>query len=370
MPQSSRKRRLQRLGRNRGQQRQAIGLISLALVAAAATAIALTSTGGAGPEQVVTPPVPTEIGSLVPGASTSTTPLRSAFEAPTLAAVGDIACSTIEAAENGGFGNNDRCASPRVADLLFQLNPTAFLPLGDIQYPKGSLEDFKEVYEKQFGGYRGTVLPIPGNHEYQTEAGTGYYTYFGRRARDPRKGYYSTNLGRWHLVALNSSCAATKAQRAAGDPRCNFAEQAEWLARDLRTNKQPCTLAFFHHARWSSGYEDINPEVYNVFWKPLYDARADIVLSGHSHNYERFRPQDTAGHEDVRGPIQFVVGTGGASHTPMRAIRPNSVVHDNTTYGLLELELGDGKFRWQFHPVNSEGFRDSGSGTCHQAQRR
>jgi hypothetical protein len=186
----------------------------------------------------------------------------------------------------------------------------------------------------------------------------GYFSYFGSAAGDPARGYYSFDLGTWHIVALNSNCAYVGGCHA-GSP------QEQWLRADLAAHPAKCTLAFWHHPLFSSGkfgaWEGMAP-----FWQALYDAGAEIVLSGHDHNYERFAPQDAAGKADSgRGIVQYVVGTGGKELTELLAPMANSIVRDNLTYGVLEIRLGTGQYQWSFTPAAGGTFSDSGSATCH-----
>ena len=209
--------------------------------------------------------------------------------------------------------------------------------------------------------------PAPGNHEYQTGGGTncdtsgnaaGYYGYFGPAAGDPAKGYYSYDLGDWHLVALNSECG--KAQGCgAGSP------QEQWLRADLAAHEHACTLAYWHRPLFSSGehrgFADVRP-----LWQALYDAGADVVLSGHDHDYERFAPQTAAGAADAaRGIRLFVVGTGGRHLRAFGATAANSQVRDSTSFGVLRLTLRPTSYDWQFVPAAGSAFTDSGSTACH-----
>ena len=198
---------------------------------------------------------------------------------------------------------------------------------------------------------------MPGNHEYLTRAANGYFSYFGAAAGDPATGYYSFDVGAWHVVALNSNCSAVGGC-ASGSP------QERWLRADLAAHPAACTLAYWHHPRFSSG-EHGNEPAYDAFWRDLYAAGADVVLNGHDHDYERFAPQDPSGGSDLaRGVREFVVGTGGKNHYRFLTLQPNSQVRDATTFGVLELTLHRTSYDWRFLPEPGKTFTDSGSAVC------
>jgi acid phosphatase type 7 len=236
------------------------------------------------------------------------------------------------------------------------------LTLGDEAYPEGTAQDFRECYEPSWGQFKERTKPVPGNHEYETEGASAYFGYFGEAAGNPEEGYYSYDLGSWHIVALNSNCGE-------GEIRCGpGSAQTKWLKQDLAANADEgqCTLAYMHHPRFSSGEEHGSTPKLEPLWEALYEAGADVVLSGHEHNYERFAPQDPEGRADSeRGIREFVVGTGGKSHYPIVNPIANSEVHNDETYGVLKLTLHPQSYEWQFVPVEGESFTDSGSARCH-----
>jgi hypothetical protein len=239
------------------------------------------------------------------------------------------------------------------------------LTLGDNAYPEGSAEDFEECYEPSWGQFKNRTKPVPGNHEYYTEGARGYFEYFGEAAGDPEEGYYSYELGSWHIVALNSNCGEAQI-------RCSpSSTQVRWLEEDLAVNADEeegeCTLAYMHHPRFSSGEEHGSYETVEPMWEALYEAEADVVLSGHEHNYERFAPQDPSGKADPEGGIrQFVVGTGGgASDYPILEPLPNSEVQNDESYGVLKLTLRQKGYEWRFLSAEGGEFSDSGSARCH-----
>jgi acid phosphatase type 7 len=233
--------------------------------------------------------------------------------------------------------------------------------LGDEAYPRGSVANFEDCYGPSWGRFKGRTKPVPGNHEYFTEGARGYFEYFGEAAGDPEAGYYSYELGSWHVVALNSNCE---------EVRCGpGSAQTRWLKEDLAANDEAqCTLAYMHHPRFSSG-EKHGPTAGGVeeLWEALYEADADVVLSGHEHNYERFSPQDPQGKADPEGGIrQFVVGTGGGGgEGPISDPIANSKVRTDGTDGVLKLTLHPKSYEWEFVPVEGESFTDSGGAQCH-----
>jgi acid phosphatase type 7 len=239
------------------------------------------------------------------------------------------------------------------------------LTLGDNAYPDGSAQDFEECYDASWGRFEARTKPSPGNHEYDTDPEAApYFAYFGAAAGEPGKGYYSYDLGAWHLVALNSNC-----QELGG---CDASSpQVRWLEADLAANDdKSCTLAYMHHPRFSSGEKHGNTHFVKPLWEALYEAGADVVLSGHEHNYERFAPQDPRGRADPeRGIRGFVVGTGGGKGGkglyPIEDSIANSEVRNDNTLGVLKLTLRPEGYDWRFVPVEGETFTDSGSGGCH-----
>jgi acid phosphatase type 7 len=232
------------------------------------------------------------------------------------------------------------------------------LTLGDNAYEDGTAQDFSECYEPTWGQFKERTRPVPGNHDYETEGASAYFDYFGEVAGQPGKGYYSYDLGRWHIVALNSNCEDVGC--AASSP------QLRWLKADLAKDPKTCTLAYFHYPLFSSG--EYRPGIREVkpLWEALYAAGVDVVLNGHDHNYQRFAPQDPNGKADPqRGIREFVVGTGGRSHYSILDPIANSEVYNDESYGVLKLTLHPHSYEWEFVPVEGETFSDSGSAQCH-----
>lgn len=234
----------------------------------------------------------------------------------------------------------------------------AVFTLGDTVYPRGTAKQFAECYEPTWGRHKEHTRPAVGNHEYQTPDARPYFDYFGEAAGEPGKGYYSYNLGDWHIVVLNTVCVAVDGC-GPGSP------QHAWLVRDLRENPSRCTLAYMHHPLFSSGKHRGETEIRPLV-EALYEAGAEVMLAGHDHNYERFAPQTPLGDFDPgRGIRQFVVGTGGRERRRLRRAAPHSEVRDRSTYGVLKLSLHPDSYDWEFIPIEGGEFHDSGSGKCH-----
>ena len=310
-------------------------------------------------------PTVTQSNSLAPStiapATAEMSPLPTTADAvPIIVAAGDIACAPNDPGFNNGQGTETRCQMQATADLVAQAQPLAVLPLGDNQYERGELENYQASYEPTWGKFNAISRPVPGNHEYYDKGknAAGYYDYFGKLAGDPQKGYYSYDLGDWHLVALNSNCEFIGGCQA-GSP------QQQWLKQDLVDHPKTCTLAYWHHPRYSSGVHGNNNSITDI-WQTLYDAGADVVLSGHDHVYERFALQTSTSQADPdKGIRQFVIGTGGKSLYPFKKIRANSEVRAAGVYGVLKLGLKPNSYTWQYLAANSQDFQDQGETQCH-----
>jgi hypothetical protein len=275
-----------------------------------------------------------------------------------IAAAGDIACDPGASQAARVRDIRDVCRERNTANLLVAGRYAAVLTLGDNQYESGSLGDYRVAYHPTWGRVKASTYPVPGNHEYGTRGASGYFAYFGSRAGPPTRGYYSFDVGSWHLIALNSNCGTIGG--------CDEnSPQGRWLRDDLAAHRNTCTLAYWHHPRFSSGPHG-NDERFAGFWRLLYTAGADVVLAGHDHLYERFAHQSPNARADAtRGIRQFTVGTGGRSHYAARNIRPNSEVRNSGTFGVLALTLHPSGYDWRFVPEQGKTFADSGSGVCH-----
>ena len=281
--------------------------------------------------------------------------------APVVAIAGDIACDPSSSSYNDGFGTAAACRQKDTSDLLFDTSIfprlNAVLTVGDNQYEHATLAAYVASYEASWGRVKAITHPTPGNHEYGTVDAAGYYEYFGAAAGDPSRGYYSFDLGRWHLIALDSNC-----EEVGGCGRRS--PQTRWLRADLAASSARCTLAYWHHPRFSSGVHG-GSRAYREFWIALQAAGADLVVVGHDHDYERFAPQDRDGVADpARGIREFVVGTGGRSLYPFVRRAANSEARNSTTYGVLKLTLRAKGYDWRFVPVAGSTFTDAGSASC------
>ncbi|MFY9550564.1 MAG: metallophosphoesterase [Thermoanaerobaculia bacterium] len=260
-----------------------------------------------------------------------------------------------------GAGDISTCSNDgdeRTAKLLDKIDGTVFT-LGDNVYPNGTASQFDRCYEPTWGRHKKRTRPVPGNHDYQTAGAAPYFAYFGDAAGDPKKGYYIYDLGTWHVVVLNSNCAEIGGCQ-------KGSAQEKWLRGDLAAHPTLCTLAMWHHPRFSSGTEHGSSKATVDFWRALQDAGAAVVLSGHDHDYERFAPQDADGKADPeRGIREFVVGTGGKSFYQFGQPVANSEIRNANTYGVLKLTLHPDGYDWRFVPVEGGAFEDSGSAKCH-----
>jgi acid phosphatase type 7 len=271
--------------------------------------------------------------------------LQAAQQPAILVGAGDIAdCRDLAGAE-------------ATAKLLEKI-PGTVMAVGDLAYPDGSKENF-QCYGKTWGRVKTRTRPSPGNHEFRAAGATPYFEYFGAAAGDPKTGYYSYELGAWHIIVLNSECKDVGGCEA-GSP------QETWLRLDLAAHPVACTLAYWHKPLFSSGGAHGNDLTVKPLWQALYEANADLIIGGHDHDYERFAPQTPDGEADpARGIREFVVGTGGKNHRPFGEPKPNSEVRDATAFGVLKLTLKPKGYDWQFIPEAGKSFTDSGSGTCH-----
>jgi len=254
-----------------------------------------------------------------------------------------------------GAGDIGDCRTPgpaMTATLLDALAGTVFT-LGDNAYPSGTAKDYADCYDPQWGRHKARTRPVAGNHEYEVPAAGPYFAYFGASAAPPG-GYYSYDLGAWHVVALNSNIAMD-----------GGSAQASWLREDLTGSASHCTLAYWHHPLFSSG-QNGDTAAARALWTILYEAGAEIVMSGHDHDYERFAPQDPFGRSDpARGIREFVVGTGGAPPYAFARVRENSEMRLSGQFGVLRLTLvGDG-YQWEFMTAPGLATSDSGAGRCH-----
>lgn len=270
-------------------------------------------------------------------------------KSPSAAAVQFIGAGDIAKCGSGTSSTRDE----ETANLLDGLPGTVFT-IGDNAYPDGSLADYTNCYEPSWGRHKARTYPVAGNHEYNTPDAEGYWAYWGDAAGPRYKGFYSFDLGAWHIIVLNDNI-----DYAAGS------EQEQWLRADLAANPKLCTMALWHRPRFYSDGSG-GRESMNAMWQPLYDAGADVILGAHYHTYERHAPQDPNGGADpVRGIRQFVIGTGGSGMGWPEYKGPNSEVQDGVTHGVMVFTLDTDGYYWKFVGVNGATFTDSGYRSCH-----
>jgi hypothetical protein len=261
-----------------------------------------------------------------------------------------------------GAGDIASCRSTgdeATADLLAGIRGTV-ATFGDNAYPRGTDADFAECYAPSWGKFKARTMPSPGNHEYETAGASGYFGYFGRAAGNPGEGYYSYDLGSWHVISLNSNCSYVGGC-GPGSP------EEQWLKADLAAHSNACTLAYWHHPRFSSGLHGDTSSV-AAFWDDLYQAGAEVVLNGHDHVYEHFVPLNPSGQTDpAQGISQFTVGTGGAELTEFAGDNSLSDVQIAGANGVLVMELHRDGYNWQFVTTPNGETADKGSASCHDA---
>src|SRR5215211_6802175 len=266
----------------------------------------------------------------------------------------------------GDIASCDSTGDTATSKLLGSIAGTV-LAIGDNAYMEGSLSQYNDCYGPTWGQFKARTKPTIGNHEYRTSGASGYYDYFGAAAGERGKGYYSYNRGAWHIITLDSECRYLATGFIDGPSLCSSQQQADmiaWFEADLAANSTACTLAYFHHPRFSSGYGGNSLETQPI-WDDLYAAHADVVLAGHNHIYERFARQNPSGALDTsRGIRQFTVSTGGIERGGIGTIKANSQVRDTTAYGVLKLTLNSTSYSWKFVPEAGKTFTDSGTTSC------
>jgi hypothetical protein len=329
------------------------------------------------------------LAALVPAQAQEPSPAAPAI-GPHIAAVGDMVCH--RGTKEGPVRDIERygiCDAMAVSQLVVDGDYEKFLALGDLQYLRGNIERYRAYYDESFGRVKAITMPVAGNHEYYTRTdgmwGAGYYTYFGQQAHPPF-GYYSTDIGAWHVVILNSQLCKEKSWL----PRVDYVHglpgdgcrpgdpQYEWLVQDLRdhpNSEYRCTLAAFHHPlyKWTEWPKRPTDRVQAPLWRLLRAASVDVVLNGHQHNYQRFEPMNARGEPSDKGMAEFIVGTGGDTYGPFPAgdtwdgePKPAGLVaYEGKTYGILDLALEPTSYSWEF--VTAEGhpvFEDTGTAQC------
>lgn len=308
--------------------------IAVAVVAAIG---ALLSLGAAGP----------------PLAAIGTSPAGSQ---PTLAASASV---PPEPAILVGAGDIAACGSSGAkltAGLLDTLAGTVFAA-GDLAYPDGTSADFADCFGPTWGRFTDRMIAVPGNHEYHTPGAEPYFDWFGGAAGTTGTSWYATDVGSWRVYALDANCDQVDCGPGS--------EQLRWLEDDLAHEPRACVAAIWHQPRWSSGPHGDDPAT-GAFWEALYRAGAELILNGHEHLYERFAALAPDGTIDAdHGLTEIIAGTGGVGHYPFLRTHPGSLVRDDSGYGVLRLELGDGEASWQYLPADASTFTDDGHLVCH-----
>lgn len=268
---------------------------------------------------------------------------------PVFVGAGDIASCDLNPT---GDHTGDQATAQLLHNILDNASsPKTVFTTGDNAYEDGTSLEYQTCYGPQpptdqpnWGEFKAITRPSPGNHEYQTAGAAGYFEYYGTLAGDPGKGYYSYDLGSWHIISLNSNCKFVAC--------ADGSAQVTWLKADLADHPNACTLAYWHHPRFSSKLSSGGNSSVKPFWDALYAANADVVLNGHIHNYERFAPQNSTGEKDdpARGIREFVVGTGGYSLNTFDNVTPalNSESRYAKDYGVLKLTLHQTSYDWEF----------------------
>ncbi|CAA9348814.1 MAG: hypothetical protein AVDCRST_MAG72-1291 [uncultured Nocardioidaceae bacterium] len=262
---------------------------------------------------------------------------------PTVVAVGDIACAPGD--------SKHPCQQARTAALAKSYSPKYVLGLGDLQYEVGSLHAFRNSYDESWGALKSITKPVPGNHEYYTGGASGYYAYFRNQQPGP-PGYYAFDVGTWRIYALNSNCAKISCRR-----------QVRWLEANMKNHRRRCSAIMLHHPRFSSGGEHGSSVVARRFWEVAHQQHADLALSGHDHDYERFRRLTPSGKPSENGILGFVSGAGGKSLYRFGNVVRGSVARDNHTSGVLALSLGRGRFGFEYRTIDGKVV-DYGARSC------
>jgi hypothetical protein len=271
-------------------------------------------------------------------------------------AVRGAARLTVHPAVLVGAGDIGACDLPgaRGTGVLLDAIPGTVFTAGDNAYPNGTAGQFASCYDPFWGRHKSRTRPTPGNHDYRVPGAASYFDYFGAAAGERGKGWYAYDLGGWRVYALNSNVAEQPGS-----------EQETWLRDDLRTHPRRCALAYWHHARFSSGPHGDNTGPGALF-QALYEAGADVLVVGHDHDYERFTPQSPSGAADsARGIREFVVGSGGGPLYQFGAPRPNSVFRYDAGWGVLQLTLFPRGYAWRFLGVEGGRVIDAGTAACH-----
>lgn len=263
---------------------------------------------------------------------------------------GDLACSTPEPTP-------DDCQQLATAEVAESLHPDAVLLVGDLQYEHARADEFARSFDPSWGRFKAITHPVAGNHEYDTDGAAPYFDYFGDAAGPRDRGWYSFELGAWHVVALNSNCSEVGG---CGEGSAQLA----WLRADLAQHPARCVMAYWHHPRWSNSSHGDNTKV-APFVQTLYDAGAELVFTGHDHNYQRFQPRNPSGElDDASGLREFVVGMGGRDRYKIRS-EDGADAGTDDSFGVLSVTLRPEGYDWRYVPAAGGTDADQGSAACH-----
>ena len=333
------------MGSGIGQRASGIGQRAAGIGQLAAVVVALTA--------ACKPPI-----SVTPAPATASAELTALTGAAVVIAAGDI----------GSCDSNGDELTARTVDSILRVDSIAgvedvVITVGDNAYPNANERDFANCFRPSWGDTTKSIMrhirPTPGNHEHRTERAAPYYRFFGRAAGDPGKGYYAYDHGAWRMIALNSEILVN----ADFGPR-DREEQQSWLEDELESNRKRCTLAYFHHPRWSSGWHGSDVRMDNLY-RALYEGGADVVLTGHDHHYERFLPLDPSGQLDTaRGLVSFVLGTGGIELRGINRPQSYSAARVLGRWGVLKMTLGREEYQWAFIEPGGRVW-DPGHARCH-----
>ena len=323
------------------------GCTPLGKASPAAPAPAFTATANATPAATSTVIVAAATASPTPAPSPTITP---APAPAVLIGAGDIALC----GDAPQYQGDDRTAAI-IQSLIKEAPDAAVMVIGDAAYGDGTRAEFKNCFGPTWGQFKDRIHPALGNHEYMTDNAAPYFEYFGAAAGPVGLGYYSYDLGDWHIVVLNANC-----DQIACTPE---SQQVQWLRADLQNSGKQCTLAYWHQPRWSSGLTGGGFAA--TLWKTAVEMGVDVVVNGHDHDYERLAPMDASGAADPRGAREFVVGTGGGELRDWGKINPNSEVRYNGVHGVIKFTLFPGTYQWDFIPAEDASMTDAGAGDCH-----
>lgn len=297
-------------------------------------------------------PTPTHTATYTPTLTSTQTQTPTPTETPTpapapflLIGAGDI-----------GFCGENEVGDDATAALIERFPEAAVFTAGDNIQAFGSIDEYLDCFHPSWGRFINRIYPSPGNHDYATDLGAAYYEYFGEAAGQPGLGYYSYDLGEWHIVSLNSNCSIIGC-----GPE---SDQVQWLRQDLANSSKKCTLLYWHQPRWSSTHLGGSGNV-STFWGVAQEYGAEVIVNGHVHVYERFSPQDQNGHYSVNGIRQFIVGTANTHNHTFTSILPNSEARNDSTLGVILFRLFPDRYEWEFIPIPGSLFYDEGGDTCH-----